>query len=191
MTAAQDPATPCRWRCSRHRSLNYFIDAGRKTGRVHAGYTASRRERVMTQAANREVLPDGSVRMKSGESALAFARPTSSVLVVTIFGYDKGQFGTAPFDEIGSVLRVAAPVHLFVDARNAVGATVRVSEDWTSFLSRHRTELAHVHVLVGSKMVELTVAIARHLSRTDRLIQIYSDPAVFETQLDAACARRR
>ena len=145
----------------------------------------------MTQGANREVLPDGSVRMKSGESALAFARPTSSVLVVTIFGYDKGQFGTAPFDEIGSVLRVAAPVHLFVDARNAVGATVRVSEDWTSFLSRHRTELAHVHVLVGSKMVELTVAIARHLSRTDRLIQIYSDPAVFETQLDAASARRR
>ena len=145
----------------------------------------------MTQGANREVLPDGSVRMKSGESALAFARPTSSVLVVTITGYDKGQFGTAPFDEIGSVLRVAAPVHLFVDARNAVGATVRVSEDWTSFLSRHRTELAHVHVLVGSKMVELTVAIARHLSRTDRLIQIYSDPAVFETQLDAACARRR
>ena len=145
----------------------------------------------MTQAANREVLPDGSVRMKSGESALAFARPTSSVLVVTIFGYDKGQFGTAPFDEIGSVLRVAAPVHLFVDARNAVGATVRVSEDWTSFLSRHRAELEHVHVLVGSKMVELTVAIARHLSRTDRLIQIYSDPAVFETQLDTACARRR
>jgi len=145
----------------------------------------------MTQGANREVLPDGSVRMKSGESALAFARPTSSVLVVTIFGYDKGQFGTAPFDEIGSVLRVAAPVHLFVDARNAVGATVRVSEDWTSFLSRHRTELAHVHVLVGSKMVELTVAIARHLSRTDRLIQIYSDPTVFETQLEAACTRHR
>ena len=145
----------------------------------------------MTQESKREVLPDGSVRMTSGESALAFARPTSSVLVVTILGYDKGQFGTAPFDEIGSVLRVAAPVHLFVDARNAVGATVRVSEDWTSFLSRHGTELAHVHVLVGSKMVELTVAIARHLSRTDRLIQIYSDPAVFEAQLEAACTRRR
>ena len=38
-------------------------------------------------------------------------------------------------------------------------------------------------------MVELTVAIARHLSRTDRLIQIYSDPTVFEAQLDAACKR--
>jgi len=91
----------------------------------------------------------------------------------------------------GSVLRVAAPAHLFVDARNAVGATVRVSEDWTGFLSRHRAQLAHVHVLVGSKMVELTVAIARHLSRTDHLIQIYSDPVIFETQLEAARKLRR
>jgi hypothetical protein len=145
----------------------------------------------MTEESNRVVLPDGSVRITSGESALVFARPIQSVLVVTITGYDKGQFGTAPFDEIGSTLRVAAPVQLFIDARNAIGATVRVSEDWTGFLSRHSTELARVHVLVGSKMLELTVAIARHLSRTDRLIQIYADPAVFETQLEAACTRRR
>jgi hypothetical protein len=145
----------------------------------------------MTPGSNREVLPDGSVRITSGEAAFTFARPAPAVLVVTVTGYDKGQFGTAPLDEIGAVLRVAAPVHLFVDARNAVGATLRVSEDWTGFLSRHRTELEHVHVLAGSKMVELTVAIARHLSRTDRLIQIYSDPAVLETQLEAACNRRR
>jgi hypothetical protein len=145
----------------------------------------------MTQATNRELLPDGSVRMTSGDATFVFARPKAGVLVVTITGYDKGQFGTAPLDEIGSALRVAAPMHLFVDARSAVGATVRVSEDWTSFLSRHRNELAHVHVLAGSKMVELTVAIARHLSRTDRLIQIYSDPAIFDAQLEAACKRRK
>jgi hypothetical protein len=145
----------------------------------------------MTPGSNREVLPDGSVRIASGEAGFAFARPARGVLVVTITGYDKGQFGTAPLDEIGSVLRMAAPVELFIDARNAVGATVRVSEDWTGFLARHRAELTHVHVLAGSKMVELTIAIARHLSRTDRLMQIYSDPAVFEAQLEAACARKK
>lgn len=144
----------------------------------------------MTLLANREVLPDGAVRLTCGDTGFLFTRPRANVLVVTIAGYDKGQLGTAPLDEIGSVLRVAAsPVHLFVDARDAVGATVRVSEDWTSFLSRHRTELAHVHVLAGSKAIELTVAIARHLSRTDRLIQIYSDPRIFEAQLEAACKR--
>ena len=139
----------------------------------------------------REMLPDGSVRMTSGDASFTFARPKAGVLVVTITGYDKGQFGVAPLDEIAAVLRVAAPLHLFVDARDAVGATMRVGEDWTSFLSRHRAELAHVHVLAGSKMVELTVAIARHLSRTDRLIQIYSDPKIFEAQLEVAYDARR
>ena len=145
----------------------------------------------MMQGASRELLPDGSVRIASGESAFVFARPASRVLAVTITGYDKGQFGTAALDEIGSVLRLGTRLHLFVDGRNAVGATVRVSEDWTGFLSRHQNELAQVHVLAGSKMVELTVAIARHLSRTDRLIQLYSDPAVFEDQLEADCKRQR
>jgi hypothetical protein len=145
----------------------------------------------MTQELTRDLLPDGSVRLTAGDASFDFARPKASVLVVTIAGYDKGQFGTAPLDEIDSVLRVAAPVSLFVDARNAIGATVRVSEDWTSFLSRHRAELARVHVLAGSKMVELTVAIARHLSRTDRLLQIYSDPSIFETELAAACTGPR
>lgn len=145
----------------------------------------------MTPGTNREVLPNGSVRMTSGESAFEFARPKLGVLVVAITGYDKGQFGTAPLDEIASVLRIAAPLELFVDARDAVGATVRVSEDWTAFISRHRTNLTHVHVLAGSKMVELTVAIAGHLSRTDKLIQIYSDPKIFDAQLEVACKRVR
>jgi hypothetical protein len=137
---------------------------------------------------DREVLPDGSIRMTSGEAAFEFARPKTRVLVITITGYDQGQFGVAALDEIGSVLRVAAPLQLFIDARNAVGATVRVSQDWTSFFSRHQRDLAHVHVLAGSKMVELTVAIAGHLSRTGNLIKIYSDPAIFDAQLRATSA---
>lgn len=137
----------------------------------------------------RAVLPNGSVRLTADDAAIVFVRPRPGVLVVTIEGYDKGQFGTAPFDEIHSALRVAAPLELFVDARNTVGATVRVSQDWTSFLSRHRRELRHVHVLVGSKVVELTVAIAQHLSRTGNLIQIYSAPAIFEAQLVSAGRR--
>jgi hypothetical protein len=144
----------------------------------------------MNQPFARDLLPDGSVRIAAGDTNFLFTRPKAGVLLVTIEGYDQGQLGTAPLDELGSVLRVAAPVELFVDARNAVGATVRVSEDWTRFLSRHRAELTHVHVLAGSKAVELTVAIARHLSRTDKLIQLYSDPTIFEVQLAAACKRK-
>jgi len=146
----------------------------------------------MQRAPEREVLPGGGVRLTSGDAAFEFARPAPRVLLVTVTGYDKGQFGTTPLDEIGSVLRiVTAPVHLFIDARDAVGATVRVSQDWTSFFSKQQRDLARVHVLAGSKMVELTVAIAQHLSRTGNLIQIYSDPAIFEGQLAAAAASAR
>ena len=142
---------------------------------------------MMQGQLERAVLPDGTIRMTAEASTFTFVRPTPRVAVITITGYDKGQFGTAPFDEIASFLQVAAPLELFVDARAAVGATVRVSQDWTSFFSRHKGDLSHVHVLAGSKMVELTVAIARHLSRTANLIQIYSDPELFEAQLAAAC----
>jgi hypothetical protein len=144
----------------------------------------------MSGQLERAVLPNGSIRLTVGDAAFEFVRPKTGVLVVTITGYDKGQFGTAPLDEIGSVLRVAAPLELFIDARHAVGATVRVSQDWTSFLSRHQRDFSHVHVLAGSKMVELTVAIAQHLSRTGNLMQIYSDAAIFEAQLEAAARRR-
>jgi hypothetical protein len=92
----------------------------------------------MTQGLERAISADGSVRLTAGNTAFVFARPKASVLVVTIAGYDEGRLGTAPLDEIGAVLRVAAPIELFVDARGAIGATVRVSENWTSFLSRLR-----------------------------------------------------
>ena len=136
------------------------------------------------------MLSGGSVRMTSGESAFEFARPKAGVLVVTITGYDQGQFGTAPLDEIASVLRIAAPLELFVDARDAVGATVRVSEDWTSFISRHQGgPLARPRARRLEDGQELTVAIAGHLSRTEKLIQIYSDPKIFDAQLEVACKR--
>lgn len=46
------------------------------------------------------------------------------------------------------------PLELFVDAREAVGAAVSVSDEWTRFFSQNRDHLAGVTVLVGSKLVE-------------------------------------
>jgi hypothetical protein len=127
--------------------------------------------------------------MIAESSRLEFARPTPRVLVMCFVGYDKGQFGTAPFDEIGAILRVHTPLELFIDARNAIGATVRVSQDWTSYFAQHKHHFTRIHMLVGSKLIELTAGIVRHLSRTHNLIQIYSDTAVFETELAAASRR--
>jgi hypothetical protein len=137
----------------------------------------------------RAVRPDGSVLMIAESSRFEFARPTPRVLIMSFVGYDKGQFGTGPFDEIGAILRVHTPLELFIDARNAIGATVRVSQDWTSYFSLHKDDFTRIHVLAGSKLIELTVGIVRHLSRTGNLIQIYSDSEPFEAELAAASRR--
>ncbi|HET6282133.1 MAG TPA: hypothetical protein VFH73_14295 [Polyangia bacterium] len=131
----------------------------------------------------REALPGGVVRLSAGDCTFEYRRPRAGALHVTISGYDIGQFGTTTLDEIAAAMTRERPLELFVDAREAYGAGVNVSDDWTRFFAGNRASLSRVHVLVGSKVVSLTVAIAQHLSRTGNLIQIYTDPATFEAGL--------
>jgi hypothetical protein len=118
-----------------------------------------------------------------------YSRPRPGVLVVAISGHDRGQFGTGTLDEISLALKRDRPLELFIDAREAVAAAVSVSDDWTRYFSTNRSDFTRVHVLAGSKVVQLTVAIAQHLSRTGNLIQIYSDAAIFESRLALAGGR--
>jgi len=134
---------------------------------------------------NRETLADGATRLSSGGCAFVYKRPRAGVLHVAIAGDDAGQFGTTTLDEIIAAIQREHPLELFIDAREAVGVAVSVSDDWTRFFATHRASFSRVHVLVGSKVVYLTVAIAQHLSRTGNLIQIYSDPEIFEQRLPA------
>jgi hypothetical protein len=133
----------------------------------------------------REILPGGDVRLSSGDCRFLYHRQRPNVLLVTISGYDGGQFGTATLDEILTAINREGKLELFVDAREASGAGVGVSEDWTRFFSTNQGKLSRVHVLVGgSKVLQLTVAIAQHLSRTGNLIQIYSDALIFNNKLN-------
>ena len=131
----------------------------------------------------REQLSDGTIKLSCADATFSFQRPRPQALLVTISGLDRGQFGSTTLDEITSAMNREGQLELFIDARNAVGATVNVSDDWTRFFSAHRSKFERVHVLVQSKAVELTVAIAQHLSRTGDLIRIYSDPVLFQSHL--------
>jgi hypothetical protein len=133
----------------------------------------------------REVLPNGGLRLSSAEATFELRRLCPGALLVKVVGVDTGQFGTSVLDEIAAALNRDGSLELFVDARHAVRAAVKVSDEWTRFFAMQRERLRWVHVLVVSKALRLTVAIAQHLSRTDALIQIYSDPALFESRLSA------
>jgi len=130
----------------------------------------------------RETTADGSVRLSAGRCAFLFSRPRAGVLEVRIEGTDKGQFGTAALDEIALAIVRERPIELFVDASKASMPTVAVSREWTRFFKLNRKDLKRVSVLVGSRSVELTIAIAKHLSETGNLIQIYTDAALFESR---------
>jgi hypothetical protein len=130
------------------------------------------------------------VQLSADGCTFVYRRPRPGVLVVEIAGHDVGQFGTTTLDEIAHAIGREGPIELLVDAREAVGAAVSVSDDWTRFFSANRARLRRVHVLVGSKTLYLTVAIAQHLSRTGDLIQIYSDPELFAAHLARAGAPR-
>jgi hypothetical protein len=143
---------------------------------------------MTSDGVTREALPDGTIQLSAGKCTFVFRRLRPGSLLVTISGHDTGQFGTTTLDEIRMELLRHRPLQLFVDAREALGAATSVSQEWTRFFAMNREQLERVSILVGSKVVHLTVAIAQHLSRTGNLIQIYSDPATFEARVAATGA---
>lgn len=135
----------------------------------------------------RDLLPDGTVRLSSGRCAFLYRRLRPGALLVTIDGYDQGQFGAAPVDEAAAEFsRTSEPLRLYIDTQLASGPTTGVMETWTAWLAANRERLARVVVLVApeSKLLHLTVSIAQHLSRTGDLLQICGDEAEFRRAVE-------
>ena len=64
---------------------------------------------------NCELFEDGSTRLSIAEAAFVFRRPRPGVLVVTGTGWDRGQFGDVPFEEIEAEGARFGPLELFID----------------------------------------------------------------------------
>jgi hypothetical protein len=137
---------------------------------------------------SREAGADGTITLRAGRGTFRFARPVPGVLDIVIHGIDNGQFGKATLDEIAMALVRERPLELFVDASAASMPAVAVSREWARFFALNAKDLKRVSVLVTSKTVELTIAIAQHLSQTGKLIQIYTDAELFEARRAAAIA---
>ena len=138
----------------------------------------------------RRIDPDGTTVLEAGQGRFRFHRAAPGVLAIAIEGIDNGQFGTLALDEIALALVRERPLELFIDASAAAMPAVPVSREWARFFALNQRDLRRVSVLVGSKMVELTVAIAQHLSETGKLIQIYTDGELFEARRAAAMKPR-
>lgn len=139
----------------------------------------------------RETLEDGSVRLSSERCSFIYRRPRPGVVYMRIIGQDRGEFGTAPMDELREDLRRYAPVELFVEMDESSGAAVPVQEAWTEWFSGHRSELKGVSILTHSKFMHFTAEVVKLFSRTGELIRVYLDPAAFDEALQRAAPGAR
>lgn len=136
---------------------------------------------------DRETLPDGSTLLRSARCRFTMTRVRPGALLVRIEGYDGGEFGDAPFDHMLAEMARFAPLDLFVDTSDALGATTPVREAWTEWFRVQRPRLACVHLLGGSKYMTSTLNISKELSRTGDLIRVHAARDSF----DAALAQPR
>lgn len=134
-----------------------------------------------------ETLRNGSLRLKSEDCVFLFTRLRPSVMHTRIRGYDSGEFGAVPLEVMETEMaRFGEPVTWFVDAGDATGPPVAVSQAWTNWFLTHQKSLRAVHVLVSSRTLGLTVAIAKLLSRTGGLITVHEERARFDEAMRQA-----
>jgi hypothetical protein len=134
----------------------------------------------MVASWQRENLRDGALRLRSASSTLVCARLRPGARWMAIAGADDGAFDAAALAELDAeIARFGRPLELFLDLSRAVWAASEAAEAWTRWFEARRPQLARVHVLTGSRLIGLTVSVARHFSGAGDLIVLHEDPAPF------------
>jgi hypothetical protein len=134
----------------------------------------------------REVLQDGTVRLKSAKCSFTFYRLRPGVVLLRIEGDDSGEFGTAPMDELREDLSRYAPVEFFIEMLPTTSARLQVQEAWTEWFSQNRSALKSVSMLTRSKYMHFTAEVVKLFSRTGELIRVYLEPGPFEEAIARA-----
>lgn len=137
----------------------------------------------------RETLPDGSIELRAERGSMTISRTRPGVVVVRIAGYDRGEFGDAPFDLMQAEIQRWGRIELFVDVTATPGAVTAVREAWTEWFRVHQKELVRVHVVSSSPFVGTTLGVAKALSRTGELMLLYGEREGFEAALQRAGRR--
>lgn len=114
---------------------------------------------------------------------LAIARPAAGVLVMRISGWDAGEFGDGPMRELAKDLDAERPIELFIDAREVKGASIEVSGDWSLWLGKHRSGFKRIHMLTGSRFIQITADFVRRFAELGDLMRIYTEGDAFDSAL--------
>ena len=125
-----------------------------------------------------------STRLATEACTIEIHRLAPTRLRVRIEGHDVGEFGALPFRCLEALMHEELPVELLVDARAARGASMGVGNDWAAWLGRNRHRFTAVHMLTGSKYVQVIAEFVRRFSELEGLMQVHLDPPAFDALLE-------
>ena len=127
-----------------------------------------------------------SVTYEVVNGSLTINRPAPGVVLLKFQGPDVGEFGGAPFQELAGDLAAYGRIQLFVDAAECPGASLDVSSEWAKWINTHRSELAALHLLCGSRFIQLTADFVRRFTGLEGKMRIYTERTPFAEALAQA-----
>jgi hypothetical protein len=138
---------------------------------------------AVLRPARRTETAAGVVALEATSARLEIQPLFAGRVLVTIEGYDRGEFGGTPFDEIQRCVGTEREWRLFLDLRAARGATGPVAAAWTRWFASHRHVLQAVDILAESQTVHVAVSYAHHSSGTHHVARVHRDPESFRAAL--------
>jgi hypothetical protein len=133
-----------------------------------------------------ESIQQRDVRYNGVHCQLAIEWLAIRVVRLRISGTDVGEFGAAPMLELGRHLDAATPIQLFIDARQVRGASIDVSGEWARWLGSQKLALQEVHMLTGSRFIQITADFVRRFAELQGVMKVYTDADAFEGTLAEA-----
>jgi len=117
---------------------------------------------------------------------LGIHRLLHHVILLKISGTDIGEFATAPMKALDDLIQSSGRIHLFIDARDVLGASIEVSGGWAAWLSARKDMLATVTMLTGSRFIQVTAEFVRRFASLEGVIRICTEWSVFDQALAEA-----
>jgi hypothetical protein len=129
--------------------------------------------------------PTACIRHQGVHCDLQIEALAPGVVRIKLSGWDAGEFGDLPMQQLGTHLDVLGGelLELYIDARAVRGASIDVSSDWARWLGRHKQHFAHISMLTGSSFIQLTAKFVQRFAELGELMRIYTEARAFDSAL--------
>ena len=124
---------------------------------------------------HRDEVPGG-FRMSSGANIITVTRPRPHIELLRATGHANAEVADAILAHRDMILAECGRIAIFDDLEQAAGYESKVRTRLTSWTSQHRPQIANFHILTGSRLIAMGVAVANvalggsikvHLKRPD------------------------